>query len=1760
MPSKDKRQVGNLLLSTRLMAVVVLILIVLVAGSSLAFAQENRASVRQVQAIEVEKLGLANPAGLAYSPAANSLLVVETPLLGGFSAPFSGIAAIAPLEDQAHIVYLLLKIVDPLNMAFDGQANRLLLYQSATRELIEVGAGPDGHLNPAMVTRHDAREFGLERPQGMAVDPASGQVYFLDSAGPRIVSVEPDVLGDFGEAKVREVDLDQMGAVGLLGLALDPTTGHLYVLAPVEQMLYEVTVVGEIVASRDLSAFALGNPQGMVFAPSGDLTDDPSEMSLYIADSGSSAGLEGQTTSQSSGEIVELSFDEIEPQAETIGATLVQVIDTSLFDPPSPDPAGITYLEFPGTLLMSDSEVNEMDPPIWQGSNLFEISLEGDLESTSTTTGFSNEPTGVAYDPAGNGRVFISSDDGNEIYIVDLGADGEYDPGDPMTHFDTAAFGSDDAEGVAYDTWDDVLFIVDGVNTEVYRVDPGSNGVFDGVPATEGDDVVTSWDTEFLVDLEGEEGPGITDPEGVAFDPENGYLYIVGNPDEQVAHVTTSGILVRWIDISAANPRRPAGLACAPGSEDPSAMSIYVTDRGTDNNSNPTENDGKVYELYVPALAPDVAIAKTVDPASASGGDPIEFTLTFSNTGGDVATDVEITDIIPLSVTVQSWSSSGAQVTGTQADPPYIWAVEDLAAGEGGVITINGELSPTLLCGDSFLNTASISTTADDSRPGNNSSEVWVSVGVGVSVDPPADSATADPGDPVIYTLEVTNDGECPDTFTITVNGASWSVSAPASTEELGPGQSTDVDVTVTVPGGAQGGEQDVATITFTSGLDDVTSASSELTTSVTAYPGVSLIPSTGGVPADPGTEVGYQLYVRNDGNGPDTYTLTVEGNSWPTEVAPAVVEDVAPGASAPVDVTVSVPSSAQCGDDVVTVIATSQSDPGISDSSILTTTANAVYEVTVTPSSDDDSGDQGDPVVYNLRVTNTGNCTDTFSVGTGSGSWITEAPATVGPLAPDAFEDIAVTATVPAEAQCTDVDTAIVTFTSLEDAGAYDSSQLTTSTNAFYGFALEPASMALSGDPGTGVLYTFQVTNLGNCGDYYAVGVAGESWSTEAPTPIGEVAPGEEADVEVTVTVPGNAGCGEQDTAVITLTSLGDGTQTHSSNITTSAETVRGVTVTPSTASAAADPTYDVVYSLRVQNSGNCSDIFDLDVNGTTWPVEIQPTYVSLAAGASADVDVTVTVPEDALCGDDVATVTATSRNDGSASDASVLTTTANAVYGVTVTPPSASGSGEPTEEVVYELRVTNSGNCPTRYDIAVTDNNWLTEVRSTVGPLEPGAGRNRDVTVTVPQDALCGEADSATVTVTSQDDGSVSDSSVLSTSAEAVYGVTVTPSSHSASADPGSDAIHTLRVTNDGNCQDTFDIDVSGNLWPTQAPATVGPLAPDAGADVDVTVDVLLCKAGGESDTATATSTSQHDGTESDSATLVTTANQVAPVANDDEYSTDEDTALEVEAPGLLGNDSDANCDDKTVAWINQPDNGIVTDYSAMNGSFRYIPDPNFNGDDSFTYAASDGHLTDMATVVIHVLAAGDDPIVDAGEDQSADEGEEVHFDGDFVDPARTLTAGETVHWDFGDGETTTGTLTPSHAYNDNGEYTVTLTITDGNGDVGYDSLLVTVDNVAPTVDAGPDQKAQPGELISFSGDFTDPGADDTWTIEWDLGDGTFINDTTAFDYAYDDPGIYTVTLTVTDDDGGVGDDTVEIRVMLRVYLPVISRASQR
>ncbi|MBO0609282.1 LamG-like jellyroll fold domain-containing protein [Myceligenerans salitolerans] len=130
-------------------------------------------------------------------------------------------------------------------------------------------------------------------------------------------------------------------------------------------------------------------------------------------------------------------------------------------------------------------------------------------------------------------------------------------------------------------------------------------------------------------------------------------------------------------------------------------------------------------------------------------------------------------------------------------------------------------------------------------------------------------------------------------------------------------------------------------------------------------------------------------------------------------------------------------------------------------------------------------------------------------------------------------------------------------------------------------------------------------------------------------------------------------------------------------------------------------------------------------------------------------------------------------------------------------------------------------------------------------------------------------------------------------------------------------------------------------------------------------------------------------------------------APVGAADAYGTVEGEPLTVEAPGVLGNDTDADGDDLTATGLTQPADGeVVMD---GDGSFTYTPDGGFAGTDTFTYRASDGTATSEPTTVTITVEEDDQPPVntapEAGDDAYAAVGGEP-----LVLPAPGVLANDT------------------------------------------------------------------------------------------------------------------------------------------------------
>ncbi|HET9725058.1 MAG TPA: hypothetical protein VFR44_14615 [Actinomycetota bacterium] len=368
-------------------------------------------------------------------------------------------------------------------------------------------------------------------------------------------------------------------------------------------------------------------------------------------------------------------------------ATLVQTIDMSVLSPPSPDPAGITYLPADEQLLVSDSEVEEMS--IYDQVNLYALTVGGTLGPTGDTTSFSNEPTGLAFDPS-SGHLFVSDDIQFEVFELDAGADQHFGTGDDVvvTSFGTKAFGDGDPEDIAFDTATGDLYLSDGVGAEVFRVSPGDNGVFDGVPPS-GDDVTSHFDVGLF---------GAEDCEGLGYDPERDTLLVVDRNTNTIFEMSKDGFLVNAIDISAAGANDPADVVLAPGSSDPGRMNYYFVARGEDNDGNPLENDGKLYEMSVDLppignLAPiaDAGANQSVTlPAQATmagsardDGLPGALTTTWTKVSGPGT--ATFTDPSSPTTTV-SFSSAGIYVLRLTADDGALQDADDVtvAVAEAG--------------------------------------------------------------------------------------------------------------------------------------------------------------------------------------------------------------------------------------------------------------------------------------------------------------------------------------------------------------------------------------------------------------------------------------------------------------------------------------------------------------------------------------------------------------------------------------------------------------------------------------------------------------------------------------------------------------------------------------------------------------------------------------------------------------------------------------------------------------------------------------------------------------------------------------------------------------------------------------------------------------------------------------------------------------------------------------------------------------------
>jgi hypothetical protein len=219
----------------------------------------------------------------------------------------------------------------------------------------------------------------------------------------------------------------------------------------------------------------------------------------------------------------------------------------------------------------------------------------------------------------------------------------------------------------------------------------------------------------------------------------------------------------------------------------------------------------------------------------------------------------------------------------------------------------------------------------------------------GVSLEPDQAASQA-PGTEVVYAFTLANGSLVSDQFQTTVltNPLGWLATVLQPEVNLAPGTTTTVQVRLTVPARTAAGTLNAMLVQAQSTSDSsvVDDAKLDITSGLAAQ--VSLEPDQAGS-GEAGTTVVYSHTLKNLGNGDVSFDLaTTSSQNWTATVSPTAVT-VAAGKAVSVTVRVAIPAGAAVGTvDLTTVTATSQSDAGVSDSAVDTTTVGVPAQPTV--------------------------------------------------------------------------------------------------------------------------------------------------------------------------------------------------------------------------------------------------------------------------------------------------------------------------------------------------------------------------------------------------------------------------------------------------------------------------------------------------------------------------------------------------------------------------------------------------------------------------------------------------------------------------------------------------------------------------------------------------------------------------------------------------------------------------------------------
>ena len=769
----------------------------------------------------------------------------------------------------------------------------------------------------------------------------------------------------------------------------------------------------------------------------------------------------------------------------------------------------------------------------------------------------------------------------------------------------------------------------------------------------------------------------------------------------------------------------------------------------------------------------------TTETSDASEG--VSYMLTVTNTGN---TD----DVIDL-------TTSGDAATLSQTSV-------SLAAGASAEVTITISGDALATAGDYEIKVTATSQ-GDNMKTAEVTTDTKILPVHGVTLTGVGDlmTETSDASEGISYKFTVTNTGNTDDVIDLTSSDDAATLSQ--TSVSLAAGASAEVTITISGDALATAGDYEVK-VTATSQGDNTMSSEVSTNTKILPVYGVTLagVGELTSKTSDASEGISYMLTATNTGNTDDVIDLT---SSDDAAILSQTSVSLAAGASAEVTITTSGDDLATAGDYEVTVTATSQGDSTMSSVVTTTTTILPVYGVTLASVGDlmTETSDASEGVTYTLTITNTGNTDDVINL-TSSNDAATLSQTSVS-LAAGASAEVTITTSGDDLATAGDYE---VTVTATSQGDSTMSSVVTTTTTILpvYGVTLASVGdlMTETSDASEGVTYTLTITNTGNTDDVINLTSSNDA-ATLSQTSV-SLAAGASAEVTITTSGDDLATAGDYEVK-ITATSQVDKTKTAVISTNTTILPVYGVTLAGVDVftTKISDASEGISYMLTIANTGNTDDVVDLSTSGDA-AATLSETSVSLAAGASTEVTLTVSDAVLTTAGDYEVKVTATSQGDNTKTAAVSTTTTILPVHGVTLVGVGVltTETSDAREGVSYTLKITNISNTDDVIDLTTSGD--AATLSQTVVSLAAGASAEIILTISGDDLAIVGQYE-VNVTATSQVDKTKTAVISTKTTILPVYGVTLQSEGElkGATMDMLAGVSYTLTVTNTGNTEDT-------------------------------------------------------------------------------------------------------------------------------------------------------------------------------------------------------------------------------------------------------------------------------------------------------------------------------------------------------------------